>query len=142
MAFATYDPADVSLSFGSVLITGGYMDGTFISVERNEDGSTLTKGAAGDGVRTISNNRSGMVTLTLQAESAFNDLLYAIYLADESRAADGVFPLSITNANGTIVAFATDAYIKKVPTMEFAQEASGREWVFECNEINFDIVSA
>lgn len=132
---SNYDPGRVVFSFGSILITGGYMDGTFIACERAEDAFSMSVGAAGDVTRVRSRNRTGSVTLTLQAASSLNDSLTAIAVADELFGT-GSYPLQVKDLNGNTVVEAPAAWIRKRPATEFADEASGREWVFDCDNLN------
>ncbi len=131
MAFKNYDPARVIFYFRGVLINGGYMDGTFISAERAEDGFSMHVGAAGDVTRVRNRNLSGTVTLTLQAAAAANDLLSAIAVEDELFGT-GFGPLQVKDLNGNTLIECPVAWIRKVPTTDFADEESGREWAFDC----------
>lgn len=133
MSIKTYDPAKILFSFGGSLITGFGPD-TFITVERNEDGFTLTVGAAGEAVRTKSNNHSGKVTVTLLASSQSNDFLSAIAVADEL-AGTGVAPLFGKEFNGTTTFAACNAWVQKIPNIERAKEEGTVQWVFECADL-------
>lgn len=133
MSFANYDPLRVVLSFRDIQINGGFMDGTFINAERTEDAYSMSVGAAGDVTRVRSRNRTGTVTLTLQAAASANDLLSAVAAEDELFGT-GSGPLLVKDLNGTTLLDAPVAWIKKMPATEFSQEASGREWAFDCAE--------
>lgn len=133
MPTKTYDPKKVLFSFAGVLIQG-YASGTFIEADRNEDGFTLTKGAGGEGARTMNNNRSGTVTVTLLASAQSNDALAAIAAADEL-SGTGVAPLFAKEFNGTMALAAANAWVKKLPKIDRAKELGEVQWVFECEDL-------
>ena len=134
--FNNYDPGRVVASFNGIPFLG-FMDGTFISAERTEDGFTMQVGAGGDVTRVRSRDTTGSVTLTLQAASPTNDLLSSIALTDELFGT-GTGALMVKDLNGNTLLEAPIAWVRKLPTTEFADEASSREWVFDCaNLIKF-----
>ncbi len=131
--FKNYDPGRVVASFKGIQILG-FMDGTFISGERAEDAFEMAVGAQGDVTRVRNRNRTGTVTMTLQAASPSNDLLSAQAILDELSGI-GYGPLLVKDLNGLTVIEAPIAWIKKSPTVEFGDEASGREWIFDCADL-------
>lgn len=134
MLFRNYDPGRVAVSWKGIQLVG-YMDGTFVSGERSEDAFELAVGAGGDVTRTRKRNRTGTVTVTLQAASPSNDLLSAQALIDE-KFGTAYGPLIVEDLNGATVMIASVAWIQKMPTVEFADQASGREWVFACADLD------
>jgi hypothetical protein len=130
MSTRTYDPGQHFMVLGSVTISG-YADGTYISVERMSEAFTSVAGAGGEVARVRHRDRRASVKLTLMASSACNDLLTAIADNDE-RDGSGVGSLSIRDGNGTTVATAANAWIKKRPTVEFSKDLPNREWEIEC----------
>ena len=123
----TYDPASVVISIGGVPM-GGFSEGTFLTVERNEDAFTEVVGADGETTRSKSNNKSGIMTLTLKQSSASNDVLSGFLIADELNGS-GVVPVLIEDLEGTTLIASAKSYVKKIAGPEFAKEASDREWV-------------
>ena len=135
MSLGVYDSKQVSVTFGPILITG-YADGTFISVEQNEDSFSLLVGADGDACRSKSNNRSARVTLTILQSSPANDLLSALHNEDVlSPSGDGVQPLMVKDNSGRTICAAERAWIVKPPTTEYAVESGSREWLFETDNM-------
>lgn len=130
MFFKNYDPGTIAVTFKGIPMLG-VMDGTFVTVERNEDAFSVAVGAAGDVARVRNRDKTGMVTVTLQQGSPINDLLTAQALLDEVSGL-GFGPLMVKDLRGTTLVLAPIAWIKKMPTVEFGDELSGREWVFEC----------
>lgn len=131
--FKNYDPGRIIFSWRGIDVIG-FMDGTFIKAERNEDSFKADVGAGGDVTRVRSRNRTGKVTLTLQAASPTNDLFAAVAAQDELFGT-GYGPLLGKDLNGTTVIQADVAWIMKPSDIEFAVESSGREWVLECAEL-------
>lgn len=140
MQFSNYDPQRVVGSFNGILFLG-YMDGTFITADRAEDGFSTQIGATGDVTRVRNRNKSGTVTLTLQAQSPTNQLLSAIAAQDELFGT-GTGALMVKDLNGTTLLLAQIAWIQKIPATEFSDDASGREWVFACAELEMNVGSA
>lgn len=126
-----YDPASVVLVFSGIPVSG-YADGTFVSVDFNEDAFTLQVGTDGEACRSKSNNRSGRVTFTLGQWSMSNDLLSAVANLDLSTPnGDGIGPLLVKDFTGRSLYAAEKAWIVKMPTAEFGREATSREWIIE-----------
>lgn len=133
----TYDPAYVVASFLGIPLSG-YADGTFIAVERNTESFTLMVGAGGEAARARSRNSSGKITFTLLATSPVNDLLSAVWQADELSGA-GVGPCFVKDVGGTTLCLANNAWIQKVPKIEYGKEVGTREWVLECESISIKV---
>ena len=129
----TYDPSSIVASFAGVPLSG-FADGTFVSVERSNDSFTLMVGAGGEAARSRSRNSSGKVTFTLMGTGVVNDLLSAVWRADEL-SATGVGSFILKDLNGTTLCAANNAWIVKPPKIEFGKEISTREWVIECESV-------
>lgn len=134
MPVRTYDPKKVICTVGGVPMSG-WADGTFISVERDNDSFTKVSGADGIVSRAKSNDRAGAVTLTFAQTSPSNDVLTGFAQADELANA-GVKPVLIQDFNGTTVLVSAFAWVRKPPVMEFGKEISDREWVLDCADLD------
>lgn len=135
MAVKVYDPKSVIISVGTFVLEG-FADGTFVTVERNEDSFTLQVGSDGEAVRSKSNNQSGRITAQLLQSSPANDLLSALHATDEnSPSGDGIVPVIVKDLNGTSLYTAQHAWIVKGPSAEYGREATAREWVIETNKL-------
>lgn len=139
-SFKNFDPSQISIVFGPVIFTG-FMDGTFVTVERDEDTFSKHAGADGDVTRVRMRNKMGKITVTLKAEAPANDLLSAIMKTDELTGG-GVQPFMIKNQNGTTLCEAPECWITKPPNVEYGDEASGREWVFDCANLEMFVGGA
>jgi len=128
-----YDPKKVTqIIAGQVL--EGYSEGTMISVERNEDSAVLSIGSQGEGVRTISNNKSGRVTINLQQTSPSNGVLDAQRIALEL-SGGGIFSMLGKDNLSLDTWTGATSWVPKPATMEFSNEASNREWLVETDNL-------
>jgi len=132
--FLEYDPAKVTVVFRGVPILG-FSDGTMVSAERDEDAFTKKTGTQGDVTRVKNLNRGGAVSINLLSGSPTNTLLSALALADETDGS-GKGELRIADLNGNTLLHAGIAWIKKLPKIEYADDESGREWMFDCAAID------
>ena len=129
MAVRTYDPKQVAVLVSGVPMSG-FADGTFISVERDEDAFSKVSGADGIVSRAKSNNSMGTLTLTLAQTSPSNDVLSALATLDELTNA-GIFPIIVKDNSGRSIHFSSNAWVKKVPAAGYAKEVGNREWIFD-----------
>lgn len=133
MSVKTYDPKQVLVTFGGFTLSG-FADGSFVTVERLEDAWSMQIGTDGEGTRSKSNNRSGSITIQLMQTSDSNQTLTALALADELSNSSAL-PLMVKDNSGTTICVAETAWIKKMPSSEFAREAGPREWVLETDNL-------
>lgn len=129
--FRTFDPADTIITFKAFQLFG-FQDGVHIATTRNQDSYAIRPGALGDVTRIRMRDRTGRVTVTVMKESPVNDLLSAIHVADELNNS-GVGTLAIQSLNTTTILEAPNAWIVRLPDFENATEASGVEWLFDCD---------
>lgn len=139
MSAATYQPSKVRAVWGSIPLRG-FMDGTFISVQRSEDVFTRTVGAYGDNTRVQSHDRGGEITFTLQLASPVNDLLSAQMRIDELFAS-AVYPFILRDLNGTTVCSAANAWLRRPANVEYMTDAVSREWMLDADDIDMNVGS-
>lgn len=117
----SFDPKKVGLVVDGKYIVG-YMDGTFIQTEKNEDNVLPHIGAQGDVTFTESADETGTITVTLKTTSS--SLAHLMALAKRTT----VFPAQVIDANdGLYKAGGTQCRILKTPGREFAAEMTGVE---------------
>jgi hypothetical protein len=136
----TYDPAGMLITFKGILITG-FADGTFLNVERNEDGWFESVGADGHMIRTRNRNLSGVATLTLQQSSPANDLLLSLAQTDELTGL-GVGPFMAKDINGTTMASSPQGWCRKRPGIERGKESGNTEWIIAMSRLDLKAGSA
>ena len=76
LSLQAYDPKNVKLYLGGVRAYGFAPD-TKITVSRNSDNIMTMTGTDGEASAALSRDRSGVLTLSLQNTSGFNDYLSA-----------------------------------------------------------------
>lgn len=133
MAVRTYNPKEVSVIVSGYII-GGFADGTFVNVERNNDSWTLSVGADGEGTRSKSSDRSGRITITLNQSSASNDVLSALELTDDATGT-GTFAFLVKDNFGTSLFAADTAWIVKPAAAPYGKESDNREWIIETDNL-------
>ena len=138
MGLTTYGPEEGALIFGAPIT--GYADGTFISIEQNEDDFTLTVGADGDACRAKTNNKSARMTITLLQSSASNDALSVIRGLDiTTPSGDGILPFIWKDLSGRTFCVAEKAWIVKPPTVVYSRGVEAREWVLETDAMLWNV---
>lgn len=134
MSVKTYDPNEVICIVGGAIISG-YADGTYLNVERDEQMFQKVVGADGFVSRAKSNNKSGVLTLTLQQTSPSNDVLSGFMVADELTNS-GIVPVFIKDAIGTTVLVSGEGWVQQMPAVGYAKEVNNREWSIAMAQIN------
>lgn len=133
MSLQRYSPDRVKITFGGVPITG-FMDGTFVEVERNEDAYTTHVGSLGDVTRTRNLNKTGKVTITLMQHAPVNDFLQ-IFLVDDELVETAPDALQVKDLSNGMRCHASQAWIEKAPKIERGKESMGIQWVFACADL-------
>ena len=133
MSVKTYDPGQVSVTFGPIILSG-FGDGEQIMVEPNVESFTLLMGAQGEGARTRSRDKSARVTVRILQTSETNDLLSAVQNLDRA-AGEGIFPLMVKDNGGRSIHLAESAWIVAPPSAAYGAEAGVREWIFETDSM-------
>lgn len=138
MPAATYDPASVIVTWGSLTLSGFAPD-TFANVERAEDAVVTTVGADGFGCHVINRNRSGTVTVTLMQSSLTNSALSRLANLDE-QTGDVSYPLVVKDIRSdATLCVAHASKIKKMPASSFGKELGTREWAFTSTRIDISV---
>jgi hypothetical protein len=132
MAVKTFDSDMLIVVFVEPI--SGFEKESLVKLEREEDTWKKYVGADGEVSRSRNRNRSGSVTITLASTSASNDTLSAQHALDEATG-NGAVPLLIKDLSGRTVAEAPNAWVRKLPMVEFGREVGSREWVLDCDEL-------
>jgi hypothetical protein len=128
--FAQYIPDRVVVSFLGHNVLG-FMDGTFVTAEREADLWSKHIGATSDVTRVQSMNRSGSVTITLHQSSPSNDILSRFAQLDERLGATRGM-LLVKDLNGRAMCQSEFSWIRKMPNLERGDEVAGVEWIIDC----------
>ncbi len=126
-----FNPRNITLGWGAVLVDSGWADGTFVNVEVDNDETTEVEGA--DGSVTIVENpgRLATVTITLQQSAPKNAELMAVVEAGRIAGVRPILPFVLNDRGGTTVISAEKCWLKKRPAVEFSKEATQRVWTFK-----------
>lgn len=128
-----YDPKNIILTVGTQAL-GGFADGTFVSMEFDEDLFSKKVGTDGEVTRVKTNNFTGKFTFTLDQASPSNTHLSTLLLLDKVSNA-GVVPVSLVDKNGPTKVVAASGWIQKMATIEFSGDSENREWVVDCGQV-------
>jgi len=133
----TYDPAEVNLAVGGVIITG-VAEGSWITVSRAEDNFTTYTGAKGETAIAESNNRTGTVSVTLENTSPSATYLYNLSKRKGNRA---LVDVSVIDANeeGGIRWSAPEGRVKRPPDFEASNTITTREFEIFVADLDYDV---
>jgi hypothetical protein len=135
MAFETkvYNPDEVTIAIGPVLVTGGFADGEFLRIEQESDDTEDVVGTDGEVAVSRTNDRRATVTLMLLQTSASNDGLNALSTAvrNSPGMAGGINPLYVRDRNGRALYTAKNCWVQRPPDVSYDRTATSREWVIK-----------
>ena len=137
MSVRTYDFKKYQLIVGNVPIQG-YVDGTGINVETNEDDFTLVSGADGLASRSKSNNNTARLTITLKNTSASNSYLSFLRNSDKANNS-GIRNVILKDFNGDTLITSPAAWVAKPATVELSKEITDREWIIDMTEVIYNV---
>ena len=125
MAIKTYDPKQVAIILGGIIVAGW----NSLSVEYEDDAYEHSVGTDGEEMRSKKNDLRASMTLTLAQSSASNDALSILAAADRA-SNGGALPLLIKDNTGRSLVTSESAWIKKVPAFSREAGPSEVEWSF------------
>lgn len=124
---ATYSPEDVIVLIAGIVELNGFVDGTFISIEKDIPFFTKKESADGKMSRVFRPSTSYTVKLNLANTSASNDVLSVLSTADQLTQM-AKFPMIIKDLNGSSLFFSTSCWIQSSPSIDFDTNISTRQW--------------
>jgi len=141
---ATYAPSEVLIKLtgpsfsadGGTHSVRGYADGTFITAERSTDMITHVSGADGEVGRVLSNDKSGVVTVTLLQTSLSNKAFSDAQFFDETTGT-GAFALDVTDGFGGTIITGPSAWIMGPPSVGYSKGIETREWKIAVGHLGF-----
>ena len=132
----TYNPKEVSIAFGSHIVTG-FADDSFVVIESNGDGVTKKVGCDGEIARAISPDGTYKVKVTLLQTSDSNSYLQERYDQDRENG-EGTFPILIKDLKGGLVFSAEDAWVIKPASRTLGKETNNLEWELDTGDAVFN----
>ena len=137
-AIRVFDPKDVTITWGTHLISGFAEEK--VSISYQDDAFDLAIGCDGEASRVRKNNNSATITVTLQQTSPSNDFLSLMALADRVSSL-GVLPFTLIDYSGNTKCFAPSAYLTKTPDMSLSNTNQTIQWVFITDNLGWHIGS-
>lgn len=126
MAVVTYDPTQTTVVLGGQLLTG-YAPGTFIAAHFRDNAFRTILGSEGEVTRTMSLDRTGLVTVTLLKTSYSNAVLEAYANADRAGGL-GIFDVLVKDVTGGVQAHGARAWIIKPEGFDESEHVGSRTW--------------
>lgn len=135
---AVYSPEDVKVFLGGVYEVKGFVDDTFISIERISEVFSHKITSDGTVVRSHKGNMAYQITITLSNASESNDVLNKLMLIDFATQV-GKFPLMIKDNQGSSLMFSPSTWVEQQPRVDFGVNVTNREWVLVSNYATINV---
>lgn len=126
----TYIPESVVCLVAGVLPVEGYLDGTFINIEKVKVPFKSITTPDGVTARLQNEDKTYNVSITLHNGSSSNDVLTKLWQLDEITGR-GKFPLLIRDGSGSDLFFSTTTWIEQPPSIVKSNGIDGRTWVLK-----------
>lgn len=130
---AHYSPEHVTVLLGGVYPLDGFVDGSFVSIQKDSPNFTtkVTADGAVSRVRHASNQYT--VTITLASFSNTNKVLSTLAELDY-RAFNSRLPLMIKDSKGSTTFFSPESWVNAPTSVEFGTDITDRVWTFSCSD--------
>lgn len=125
-----YCPEEVTIIAGGFFQLKGFVDGTFISVNKDIVPFTSVRTPDGTVARLYNNDNTYTVSVTLHSASDSNDVLTKLWQLDEITQ-KGKLPLIIKDHSGSDLLFSPAAWLESVPNLIKSNGIEGRTWTFK-----------
>ena len=126
----SYIPESVNCLIGGIIPVEGFVDGTFISVDKDEMPYSSIRMPDGTVARKYNNSLTYTITITLHNGAETNNLLTKMWQLDELTDR-GKFPLLIKDQSGSDLLFSTESWIEGIPSMTKSNAIDSRVWVIK-----------
>lgn len=126
----SYIPESVNCLIGGIIPVEGFVDGTFISVDKDEMPYSSIRMPDGTVARKKNNSQTYTITITLHNGAETNNLLTKMWQIDELTDR-GKFPLLIKDQSGSDLLFSTESWIEGIPSMTKSNAIDSRVWVIK-----------
>lgn len=125
-----YNSKNYELVIGKTRVDD-YANDTKITIEYDGDFKSLTKGV--DGARSVNqhNDYDAVIKFKILQNSPLNLVFKQLALTEGEK---GTFPVTFVNKgiDGTMGAFSSKGFFKKIPTLEIGMDAKETEWEVQC----------
>lgn len=138
MDLFTYSPEEVSVLVAGFIPLAGFIDGTFINIDKDVMPFTSVRTPDGTVARLYNNDQTYTITITLHNGSESNELLTKLWQLDEI-SQRGKFPLFIKDNSGSDLFFSTNTWIEQVPSLIKSNSIDSRVWVLRSSQAVINI---
>ncbi|MNF76583.1 hypothetical protein D3C84_587000 [compost metagenome] len=128
MSLFSYNPDTVDVLIAGFIPVKGFIDGTFISIDKDVQPSTAARTPDGTVARVKNNDATYTIQCTLHNGSESNDLLTKLWQLDEISQGKAKFPLLLKDQSGTDLFFSTTSWIEQVPALVKSTSIDSRTW--------------
>lgn len=128
----TYNPDEVRVLLAGMMSVDGFVDGSFISVDKDEPPYRSRSTADGQIIRMYKNSQSYTITLTLHIGATANSFLTKLWQLDEITQR-GKFPVIIKDGSGSDLFFSATSWIEGLPSLTKSNEVDTRVWRIKCS---------
>lgn len=128
----TYDPKEIIVIVGGVELSG--FAESRVTVERVSPSVEDEVGSDGDVARWLTNDRRGIITLSLLPTSLSNAFLSGLIRVDEL-SGDSVIPVIIRDNRGNDLHIAPNAWIAQYPRTVYRKGIEAREWTIRTSNL-------
>lgn len=125
-----YCPESVNCLIAGFIPITGFVDGTFISVDKDEMPYSSVRMPDGTIARKYNNSQTYTITITLHNGAETNNLLTKMWQVDEITQR-GKFPLLIKDQSGSDLLFSTESWIEGIPSLTKSNAIDSRVWVIK-----------
>lgn len=135
---ANYSPEDVDILVAGMFRVEGFVDGTFINIEKDEPNFRTKVTADGVATRIAVPNPLYTVRITLASTSESNQVFTRLVTIDSLTRA-GKFPLMIKDRSGGSVFFSAQSWVEEQADGVFSEGIESRQWIIKCASATFHI---
>lgn len=137
---ATYIPEEVSVLLCGFYPAEGFVDGTFITVNKDVQPFSTQKSADGQVVRVYHSDQTYTIQLTVLSGSSTNTFLTKLWQIDEITQS-GQFPFYVKDGSGSDLFFSTNTWIEGLPSLVKSNDYEPRTWILKSSNAVINIGS-
>lgn len=137
---ATYIPEEVSVLLCGFFPMEGFVDGTFISVNKDMVPFSTQRSTDGMVSRVYNNDQTYTIELTVLSGSTSNTFLTKLWQIDEITQR-GKFPMLVKDGSGSDLFFSTNTWIEGIPSLVKSNDFEPRTWILRSSQAVINIGS-
>lgn len=132
-----YNPKDVVLVVGGLTLTD-FMEGTMITISKDEDLILPTTGVRGETALAVNHNNRGTMTVSLKQTSPSHNTMMA-WMTTVRAGGIPFFPLVFRDRASNIT-INTYAWVQTQPDFALGSEVASLEWVIGLHDMQFEAI--